>query len=380
MPSPSPFQRLTALAVGFVLCLMFVADAEAQLFRRGRVPTGNCPDGTCPPLVVNPSEIYVQPAPVVPVPVSPAPLAEGETAESLWYKTLRVPTGDTLSKADEATIRSWAGRAVRILNGNSCGTGSLCGRDDTGIYILTNAHVASSKIGNVVQCEALKADKSGTEKFSARVIEAAYSSRTSTDWALLKADARFMKDLEPIKLSTTDPDSSELTGTWGCPRCEVPSGQLCKTNSLGSLWYWQPNSIGGQSGSAVVQGGKQKGLLTWTINGNGAGQKTATIYKQSKEKNTDGPARVDGLEFPSATGAYSGVELIEGYHCETSSLADYPIWDTEPPAGGGGGSGGGGTEPPKPPVMSDAEKELRALVGDWESFVKAVLPVLKLVK
>ena len=370
-----PSKRFVSVVLSFALVVLFSASAEAQLFRKGwRAPANNCPDGSCPPMVINPAPPVVPVVPVVPVET------EGETAESTWFKVLRVPTGHSLTKAEETEIRSWAGRAVRILNGNSCGTGSLCGRDDTGIYILTNAHVASSKIGNVVQCEALKADKSGTEKFSARVIEAAYSSRTSTDWALLKADNKFMKGLEPIKLSTTDPDSSELTGTWGCPRCEVPSGQLCKTTSLGSLWYWQPNSIGGQSGSAVVQDGKQKGLLTWTINGNGAGQKTATIWKQSKEKNTDGPARVDGLEFPSATGQWSGVELIEGYHCETSSLSDYPIWDVGPPSDGGGNGGGGGTEPPKPPAMSDAEKELRSKVGDWEKFVQAVLSLFKLVK
>ena len=370
-----PSKRFVSVVLSFALVVLFSASAEAQLFRKGwRAPANNCPDGSCPPMVINPAPPVVPVVPVVPVET------EGETAESTWFKVLRVPTGHSLTKAEETEIRSWAGRAVRILNGNSCGTGSLCGRDDTGIYILTNAHVASSKIGNVVQCEALKADKSGTEKFSARVIEAAYSSRTSTDWALLKADNKFMKGLEPIKLSTTDPDSSELTGTWGCPRCEVPSGQLCKTTSLGSLWYWQPNSIGGQSGSAVVQDGKQKGLLTWTINGNGAGQKTATIWKQSKEKNTDGPARVDGLEFPSATGQWSGVELIEGYHCETSSLSDYPIWDVGPPSDGGGNGGGGGTEPPKPPAMSDAEKELRSKVGDWETFVQAVLSLFKLVK
>ena len=371
-----PSKRFVSVVLSFALVVLFSASAEAQLFRKGwRAPANNCPDGSCPPMVINPAPPVVPVVPVVPVET------EGETAESTWFKVLRVPTGHSLTKAEETEIRSWAGRAVRILNGNSCGTGSLCGRDDTGIYILTNAHVASSKIGNVVQCEALKADKSGTEKFSARVIEAAYSSRTSSDWALLKADNKFMKGLEPIKLSTTDPDSSELTGTWGCPRCEVPSGQLCKTTSLGSLWYWQPNSIGGQSGSAVVQDGKQKGLLTWTINGNGAGQKTATIWKQSKEKNTDGPARVDGLEFPSATGQWSGVELIEGYHCETSSLSDYPIWDVGPPSDGGGNGGGdgGGTQPP-PPAMSAAEKELRSKVGDWEKFVQAVLSLFKLVK
>jgi hypothetical protein len=227
-----------------------------------------------------------------------------------------------MSKQEEATIRSWSKRAVRILNGNACGTGSLCGRDSDSIYILTNAHVASSKIGNVVKCEALKADNSGTETFQARVIESAYSSKTSTDWALLKAPAAFMVGLEPLKLATQDPDGDALTGTWGCPRCEVPSGQMIKTKSLGSLWYWQPNSIGGQSGSAVVQDGKQFGLLTWTINGDGAGQKTATIWKQSREQNVDGAPRDAGL-VPVISSP--GVELLEGHYSE-AGIRDYPIW------------------------------------------------------
>ncbi len=321
----------SCLALSAVALAVLVPPAEGQLFRKSTrqvlqqcLPGQPCYQGT---IVVQ--DPFYCPAPVYQLaPVEPFPVPT-ETIASAWYTTLVGPRGRSLTVPEETIIRSWARRAVRIINGNSCGTGNLCGRDSERIYILTNAHVASSRIGNVVVCEALKADGSGTEKFQARVIEAAYSSRTSTDWALLAADAAFMASIEPIKLSKTDPDADALTGTWGCPRCEVPSGQLVVTKSLGSIWYWQPNSIGGQSGSAVVQDGTQKGLLTWTISGDGAGQKTGTIYRQSVEQNTDGPARVDGMMLPKTAG--DDVELIEGYHAEATSLGTYPIWAGDPP-------------------------------------------------
>lgn len=349
--------------VAILLLVLIASTAEAQRFRR--LPSSTCPGGICPQPMVYPSSI---PAPTSREPVEA--IGKVELASTAWYKSLRGPAGYTVSPAEEAKLRSWTKRAVRILNGNSCGTGSLCGRDSTGIYILTNAHVAGSRIGHVVSCEALLADGSATERFQARVIEAAYSSKTSTDWALLKTEPTCMQGLEPIKLSTTDPDSRNLTGTWGCPRCEVPSGQLCRTLQLGSIWYWQPNSIGGQSGSAVVQDGTQKGLLTWTIGGNGAGQKTATIYRQSQQQNTDGPARVPGMMIPAST---AGVELIEGYHCETSSLSDYPIWDL-----------GSSPEPqpsPQCPEVGPAEQQLRSELGeDWPKLIAVLAELSRLLK
>jgi hypothetical protein len=133
-----------------------------------------------------------------------------------------------------------------------------------------------------------------------------------------------MANLDPIPLSITAPEFDGLSGTWGCPRCEVPSGQVVRTVDLKSLWFWQPNSIGGQSGSAVVQKATQKGLLTWTWGGNGAGQLTETIYRQHVKQNTDGPARLDGL-IP-VTPVPAGLVLEEGYFSQ-SDLGNYPIWD-----------------------------------------------------
>lgn len=331
----------------------------------------------CPPVYVDPA---CPPPLYISGPVEPVERAVPIEVATQWYQRLIGPGGAAVTGADEEAIRSWAMRAVRIRNGNSCGTGSLCGRDESGIYILTNAHVAGSKIGWVVQCEALRRDGGGTELFPARVVEAAYSSRTSTDWALLKADDYKMTGIDPIRLSRTPPDQSALTGTWGCPRCEVPSGQMLRTKTLGSIWYWQPNSIGGQSGSAVVQGGQQKGLLTWTIGGDGAGQLTSTIWRQSQERNTDGPARVDGMMFPS--GLSPDVQLIEGYHAE-AGLGEYPIWAEDAAPGPG----------PEPPAVTpddpiqrdplfrrlvDLLRRLRRDQQGWEQWIPIILQILEI--
>lgn len=367
----------TLREAGFVAWLfiaivaLFTAHGETngQIFRRQNV----CPPGGCPPYAAVQPQI-LEPLPIAPF-VQPEPVELA--AASDWYRKLTLPRGFNASQQDESLVRSWAKRAVRILNGNSCGTGSLVGRDSDRIYIMTNAHVASNRIGNVVRCEALLADGSGTEKFSARVIEAAYSSRTSTDWALLAAEPQYMAGIEPIKLSTEKPDTERWAGTWGCPRCEIPSGQIVVTAAVGGVWQWQPNSIGGQSGSAVIQDGRQVGLLTWTMNGNGAGQFTSTIYRQSVEHNTDGPARVDGLQIPSAYFTASGVDLYEGYYAETG-VGDYPIWDR------------GSTEPGPTPApcpdgeMPEIEKRLRDRLRergiDWVTLLTLIWQIIELIQ
>lgn len=348
---------------------LFAEDASAQLFRRRVQP--QCQDGQCQIEFAAPSVVQ---QPVLPVPVE----QKAEETSTGWFSKLTGPRGKKLTEAEEEVIRSWGKRAVRILNGNSCGTGSLCGRDGEFIYILTNAHVASTRIGNVVRCEALLEDESGTEKFNAVVIEAAYSSKTSTDWALLKAEIKYMQGIEPIKLSTSPPDDGVLTGTWGCPRCEVPSGQWLETTSKSAIWMWNPNSIGGQSGSAVVQAGQQKGLLTWTINGYGAGQFTSAIYKQSRERNTDGGARPNGLV--PVGGLQPDVELEEGYYSETG-IGDYPIWSTSP------------GEQPTPPTVEpcpedqDEKRLLEKLRDlrrknqslDWVALINLIMQIIDLI-
>ncbi len=369
---------LTVSIIVFALLLTSSpVETQAQLLRN-RIhpwqPTCNGPN--CPA----PSVLYVAPLPTIQtIPVKL--LAGQEIAQTDWYSILVAPRGKVVTKSEDETVRAWANRAVRILNGNSCGTGSLVGRDEKSIYLMTNAHVASSRIGHVVQCQA-RTTSGRIEQFQGTVIESAYSGQTSTDWSLLRADAQYMAGLTPIQMSTVPPSSEALTGTWGCPRCEVPRGQVLETRQLGSIWYWQPNSIGGQSGSAVVQGAKldpvQVGLLTWTINGDGAGQLTSTIYRQSRERNTDGPARVPGMLVPTRSGT-PDVELIEGYHAE-AGLGEYPIWKSIGPP-----------NDPKDPneLCPEPDDDTRRLLGlrdrlqdrgyDWAAIINLIIQLIELI-
>jgi hypothetical protein len=265
--------------------------------------------------------------------------------------------------------------------------------------------VATNRPGNVVTCEAALKDLSGTEKFRATVIEGAYSSRETTDWSLLKADAKHMAGLEPIKLSIKKPDHSKPSFTWGCPRCEVPSGQVLKTVvGEGAVWKWLPNSIGGQSGSSVFQRGFAHGLLTWSYGGGasgsvGAGQYTADIYRQSRTHTSDSAPRPDGL-VPVCQDPQT--DLIEGYarkegearicsvgnfqddnfirsgYCvdgfvRQTGVGDYPIW-------GDPDSTGPVNPPVDPPVDPEPEcpplsAENRAKLESAKKLIDEVLAV-----
>jgi len=271
--------------------LLFVAVLGSVCFGQ------SCP--TCPPGYYCPPVVQEQ---------------QTETSVLNWYQKIFYAPG-TQTEANKSELEKYRFRAVRITTGNACGSGSLVGRDSASVYILTNSHVSSNRPGTTVTCEAALKDLSGTEKFKATVIEGAYSSKTTTDWALLKAESKHMAGLEPLKLSIRMPDNSKVALTYGCPRCEVPSGQVLKTVDAGTPWKWLPNSIGGQSGSGVFQRGFQFGLLTWSYGGPGgsvgAGQYTFDIYRQSRLQTTDSPERPEGLLLPVCQDPVD--DLIEGY-------------------------------------------------------------------
>ena len=65
----------------------------------------------------------------------------------------------------------------RVLNSGSCGSGSIVGKRDGKTLVLTNAHVAGTTIGRVVQCQFPFA---GNAKIPAKVIMAGYSDRVMT--------------------------------------------------------------------------------------------------------------------------------------------------------------------------------------------------------
>jgi len=228
----------------------------------------------------------------------------------------------------------------RVLNSGSCGSGSIVGKRNGKTLVLTNAHVAGTTIGRVVQCQF---PFHGNVKVNGRVIVAGYSSKVMMDWAIVEIDQDI--PLPAVKLSIAAPTGDHYT--MGYPRCEGPYSQRLKTvmfTHSGTVWRWQPISIGGQSGSAVHSFADhfQKGLLTWSWGGDGAGQTTKAIWFQYQQKGLVGFERPEGLI--ELNNRCDGLE--EGFF-EEASITTLPIWAHL-------------DNPPPPPPPND--KEFRDLV------------------
>lgn len=211
--------------------------------------------------------------------------------------------------------------ACRVTVSGSCGSGSVVGHYRGGSLIMTNAHVVGTRVGTVATCE-FDIDGSTVRK-RGRIIEAAYSDRTLTDWAVLLIED--WQEIEPVKMSKNRPTGTHYSK--GSPRCVWPLRSIETTtvdmSNNGPLWRWRPNSIGGQSGSGVWSKNDDQmyGLLTWSWGGFGAGQMTSEIYRQSKNRTVSGEPRVDGLTEVSG----SKVDVENGYFAE-SNIDTLPIW------------------------------------------------------
>lgn len=208
----------------------------------------------------------------------------------------------------------------KILNGNSCGSGSLVGKRDGKSLVLTNAHVAGTRIGKTMSCTFPYADN---DRVTGRVIMAGYSNRVMMDWAVLELDREM--DLPHTKLMNEAPEGGHYTA--GYPRCQGPYFQKLQTRRFlysGTVWLWQPNSIGGQSGSAVhsMANDLQYGLLTWSWGGDGAGQTVKGIWFQYANRSVIGFPRPEGLvELNDNTAE----DLEEGFFQQTN-ITTLPIW------------------------------------------------------
>lgn len=207
----------------------------------------------------------------------------------------------------------------KVLNRNSCGSGSLVGQRNGRSLVLTNAHVAGTRIGNAVSCT-FPHDQN--RRVNGRVIMAGYSDRVLMDWAVLELDR--LVDLPHVKLMNRKPQGGHYTA--GYPRCRGPYYQVIHTQSIshgGTLWRWHPNAIGGQSGSAVhsEEDQYQYGLLTWSWGGDGAGQTVWSIWEQYVRRAEWGAARPDDLVEINEELA----EVERGVFCE-SNITTLPIW------------------------------------------------------
>jgi len=208
----------------------------------------------------------------------------------------------------------------KVINSGSCGSGSIVGKRNGKTIVLTNAHVAGTTIGRVVTCTFPFANNL---KVNARVIMAGYSDRVMMDWAILEIDQDI--PLPAVKLSIDAPEGQHYT--MGYPRCEGPYSQRLTTQQIthnGVVWRWQPVSIGGQSGSAVhsYTNNLQRGLLTWSWGGDGAGQTTRSIWFQYLNRAVVGVVKPEGLIELADNRAD---DLEEGFFAE-ANITTLPIW------------------------------------------------------
>jgi hypothetical protein len=204
-----------------------------------------------------------------------------------------VPTQDRFDQVIRAT--------VRVTVSNVCGSGTVVGRSQDGsAIVLTNAHVAGTTRGRMVNVERWNLSGS-SERSTATIIASGYGRGTNVDFALLKCNPQFAKDVEPIPIADRYPNTQSLITTFGCPRCEWPSLQVLRLNRKeGQILSWKPEAIGGRSGSSVIdytdEGPRVVGLLTWAGGGEGLGQSTPFLLSAMRGKL---PTTLEGL--PSGT-------------------------------------------------------------------------------
>lgn len=209
----------------------------------------------------------------------------------------------------------------RVTNGNVCGSGCIVGKQNGKSLILTNAHVAGSVVGKLESCFFPKLGK----RYPVRVIMAGYSDRIMMDWAVLQAEEAI--PLPSVKLMKDRPTGEHYTG--GFPRCQGPYYQKLITQGFtynGTVWKWQPNAIGGQSGSSVhsFRDNLCYGLLTWSWGGDGAGQTVNSIWHQYVNRSVVGfPRPADLIEL--GENRPPAGELEEGFFQQTN-ITTLDIW------------------------------------------------------
>jgi hypothetical protein len=315
------------------------------------------------------------------------------------------------------------GPHCRCIVSGSCGSGTICGADADGAYVLSNAHVWGTQIGKSVNVDLVSGGQ--TKRVVGKLVFAGYSSSRMVDFAIAYVEGLSSKRYMP--LLKTEPDSPPY-GTTGSPRCVWPlvTKDFSDPRNYGQgLITGMPNAIGGQSGSAIYNSqGRQIALLTWSINGRCAGQKTSKLWEVASQRDVsladerpkdlqeladDGgcrPATEEGVfgscklfETADDGGPDQGLAVVgprirpltENVIASNVNAAmdEMPIWYTP----GGGGDGGGNLPPdpdcpdcpdcPKPDPdcvkLTDKEKELidflrrqQEEAGSFADFLKSI--------
>ena len=162
---------------------------------------------------------------------------------------------------------------VRIRNGNSMGSGTLFRESEEHLYVLTNAHVAGTGLGNRVQVEFWK-EGHQSRPIEAETVAVAYIPRAYRDIAVVRVDRRALGNYRPPVIPLADSQDSfnyQNIFSVGCPSGRWPTAfegfALRRQANGGDTIHFVPMPAGGRSGSAIfdVNGGEAQiiGLIAW---------------------------------------------------------------------------------------------------------------------
>lgn len=165
--------------------------------------------------------------------------------------------------------------AARVINGQVCGTAIHIYRDQQRSLWLTNAHVAGTRKGHTVR---LEIDLHLRLRVNATLIAAAYRRGFDADWAVLETPPQPLP-VCPIVVDD-DPEANDVMQSAGSGRCEQTYHRYrYYENWVRDVVYSNPNAIGGESGSGVLEatGRAVVGLLTWSASGKCVHQRSSAI-------------------------------------------------------------------------------------------------------
>jgi hypothetical protein len=162
---------------------------------------------------------------------------------------------------------------VRIRNGSSMGTGTVFREGDDAFYVLTNAHVAGTTLGNRVELEFWR-EGHQSKPIAGETVAVAYVPQAYRDIAVVRVPKSSLGSFAPpvVPLAGSE-DSFDYQNIFsvGCPSGRWPTAfegfALRRQTNGGDTIHFVPMPAGGRSGSAIfdVQGQQPTiiGLIAW---------------------------------------------------------------------------------------------------------------------
>ena len=162
---------------------------------------------------------------------------------------------------------------VRVRNGNSLGSGTVFRASDQYCYVLTNAHVAGTRLGTRVECEFWRVGHQ-SRPVAGETVVVAYVPRAYRDIAVVRVDRRLLGGYLPPVVPIARPDEQadyRRLFSVGCASGRWPTAfegfALRRDAKGGDTVHFVPAPAGGRSGSALfdVRGDWPRivGLVAW---------------------------------------------------------------------------------------------------------------------